>query len=178
MKNAELGLTGEARVAHRKSLRASTRAVSARTTPHANEMKSQEEVLAYRFPPLVERLQEELKLSPEAAHQLFLDTLMFLYICGTNGSKARYSPPKMIDEAWHTFIIFTREYEKFCKESFGFFLHHNPFTKETRAAQLKGITPILPVARSIFGKLSKNWRVKDTSDPSAICDCKGNCGCP
>ncbi|MDB5259275.1 MAG: hypothetical protein JWO73_483 [Candidatus Taylorbacteria bacterium] len=141
--------------------------------PPIQEMRSREEVMAYRFPPLVERLQEELKLSKREANRLFKDMLMFLYICGTNTGKHGYSPSPMIDEAWHTFIIFTREYAKFCNEHFGYFIHHNPFTKENRAVEAAKVTPIAPVARRIFGKLSGNWEGK-----KANCDrCRGGGAC-
>jgi hypothetical protein len=145
------------------------------TRPPIQEMRSQAEVLAYRFPPLVERIKKELKLSQEDAEELFKDMLMFLYLCGTNTTDGRYSPPKMIDEAWHTFIIFTREYAQFCHENFGHFLHHNPFTRENRAAFTKLVVPIIPVARRTFGKLSKNWK---RDSVGAICTDDGDCGCP
>ncbi|QQR92229.1 MAG: hypothetical protein IPJ89_03650 [Candidatus Iainarchaeum archaeon] len=31
-----------------------------------------------------------------------------------------------VDEIWHAFILHTREYELFCREILGGFLHHNP----------------------------------------------------
>ncbi|MBU6214568.1 hypothetical protein KGM48_01865 [Patescibacteria group bacterium] len=35
-------------------------------------------------------------------------------------------PPLDGDEVWHAHILHTREYEAFCKENFGQFLHHVP----------------------------------------------------
>jgi len=35
-------------------------------------------------------------------------------------------PSKIVDEAWHTFILFTAEYESFCRKGFNKFLHHTP----------------------------------------------------
>jgi hypothetical protein len=35
-------------------------------------------------------------------------------------------PSKAVDVAWHEFILMTRQYEAFCKEAFGSFLHHAP----------------------------------------------------
>ncbi len=143
--------------------------------PPIAEMRSQSEVMSYRFSHLLERITKEMKLSQEDAEELFDDMLKFLYICGTNATTKRYSPPPKIDEAWHTFILFTREYAKFCTEYFGYFLHHNPFTQEHRIIAVKKVTPIRPVALKIFGALSKNWKAGSIK---AICDCDGNCGCP
>jgi|GEM_PF-3203879 len=31
-----------------------------------------------------------------------------------------------IDNLWHTFLLFTQDYQKFCYECFGKFIHHTP----------------------------------------------------
>src|SRR5690348_3656257 len=35
-------------------------------------------------------------------------------------------PSRIIDDAWHAFILDTRAYEEFCGRAFGRFLHHAP----------------------------------------------------
>ena len=35
-------------------------------------------------------------------------------------------PSQIVDDAWHEFILFTREYEVFCEKAYGYFLHHTP----------------------------------------------------
>ncbi|MGH0004846.1 hypothetical protein ACQU0X_32695 [Pseudovibrio ascidiaceicola] len=39
-----------------------------------------------------------------------------------------YGMAGAIDELWHTFVIFTRNYAQFCKQVAGCFLHHVPDT--------------------------------------------------
>ena len=34
----------------------------------------------------------------------------------------------VIDEMWHTFILFTRDYHNFCYKYFSRFIHHTPLT--------------------------------------------------
>ncbi len=36
----------------------------------------------------------------------------------------------VVDEYWHTFILHTRDYEQFCTEYFGTFIHHSPATPD------------------------------------------------
>jgi hypothetical protein len=36
-----------------------------------------------------------------------------------------------VDEVWHAFILFTREYADFCQDIFGEFIHHVPRTSRT-----------------------------------------------
>lgn len=35
-------------------------------------------------------------------------------------------PSQLADDLWHEFILYTREYEAFCKAAFGRYLHHTP----------------------------------------------------
>jgi len=35
-------------------------------------------------------------------------------------------PSKIVDDYWHEFILFTREYHEFCMKAFGGYLHHTP----------------------------------------------------
>ncbi|MEN9328570.1 MAG: hypothetical protein RI947_1378 [Candidatus Parcubacteria bacterium] len=37
-------------------------------------------------------------------------------------------PSKVVDEVWHTFILFTRMYHAFCDEVMGGYVHHLPCT--------------------------------------------------
>jgi len=55
---------------------------------------------------------------------LVFDTLKdFLYLSKDNRV---YLSSYIVDEAWHTFILFTKDYFKFCNEVFGYYLHHSP----------------------------------------------------
>lgn len=40
--------------------------------------------------------------------------------------KKPYLTSYIVDEAWHTFILFTSEYVKFCQDVFGKYIHHSP----------------------------------------------------
>ncbi|HSI37571.1 MAG TPA: hypothetical protein VK946_00705 [Methylotenera sp.] len=35
-------------------------------------------------------------------------------------------PSEVVDDLWHEFILYTRNYEQFCKRAFGRFFHHTP----------------------------------------------------
>jgi hypothetical protein len=38
-------------------------------------------------------------------------------------------PSQVVDDFWHEFILYTREYQMFCKAAFGRFMHHTPVVK-------------------------------------------------
>jgi len=50
----------------------------------------------------------------------------YFVICNKAKLRMISMPSQVVDVAWHEFILFTRDYKKFCKHSFGKFLHHNP----------------------------------------------------
>lgn len=125
-------------------------------------------VMAYKNPALVARLQEKLNLSKEDAETLFADTKRFLYLCATN--KHHLIPPTMVDEGWHNFILFTKDYQKFCHRFLGRFIHHAPkdVTKQSRGRNEQILVTKEVIAASFPGKLSRFW-----ASTSAICS--GEC---
>ncbi|WP_168193523.1 hypothetical protein [Bradyrhizobium sp. NAS96.2] len=51
--------------------------------------------------------------------QFFLAHLM-------SGKRYVSMPSQAADDLWHEFILYTREYDAFCRRAFGTFLHHTP----------------------------------------------------
>ncbi len=50
----------------------------------------------------------------------------YFYICNQANKSSVSMPSQIVDAAWHEFILFTKEYEKFSENAFGRFLHHTP----------------------------------------------------
>lgn len=48
----------------------------------------------------------------------------FMYACMTTKTRIGVFPE--VDELWHTHILFTRDYARFCREVGGKFIHHTP----------------------------------------------------
>lgn len=56
-----------------------------------------------------------------------LDALReYFLFCRQAGRRMVAMPSQAVDDAWHEFILFTRQYDKFCRHAFGRFLHHTP----------------------------------------------------
>ena len=45
---------------------------------------------------------------------------------GRRLAKQMGMPSRAVDEAWHAFILMTRDYAAFCERAFGRYLHHTP----------------------------------------------------
>lgn len=132
------------------------------------------EVQSYALPSVVQRYQMKLGLGEEAALQLFEDTKLFLFLCAK--SRAPLSPNEILDFGWHEFLLFTQDYAAFCKEHFGFFIHHRPHKPGDESAHGEGWERTRNMAKLVFeGQLSSNWGVPSFSGNSVpSCD---NCGC-
>lgn len=50
----------------------------------------------------------------------------YFHLCNIAGRRMVSMPSQVVDVAWHEFILFTRQYDLFCKKALGRFLHHTP----------------------------------------------------
>ncbi|MEL6868036.1 MAG: hypothetical protein AAFP19_26670 [Bacteroidota bacterium] len=64
----------------------------------------------------------------------------FLFLAAKHGDSQRIFTHEalfIIDEMWHTFILFTKEYHDFCMKYFGRFLHHNIIKRAVKQASIR-----------------------------------------
>lgn len=85
-------------------------------------------IRSYQWPPgLLDRLKkshptltpDKLALISQGLKQFFLAHLM-------SGNKFVAMPSRIVDDLWHEFILYTRDYKEFCVKAFGRFMHHTP----------------------------------------------------
>jgi hypothetical protein len=91
-------------------------------------LRRAEFIRTYRWPPgLLDRLEKhrpglerkDSALVSRGLRQFFIAYLM-------SGNRYVSMPSQVADDLWHEFILYTREYETFCRRAFGAFLHHTP----------------------------------------------------
>ncbi len=73
---------------------------------------------------VVQRYAQDYDISMEQASRHFDELVGFLEICAS--TPERCAPSEAMDEVWHTFIQFTREYREFCLSNFGYMIDHDP----------------------------------------------------
>ncbi|MCM0606372.1 MAG: hypothetical protein KA715_09810 [Xanthomonadaceae bacterium] len=109
----------------------------------SNKLKSWEEVRRYQNPELLFAFERKLMISSSEASELFYDLKHYLWLSAfrINEYEAGHAPTSLlridqdlwlVDEAWHLFLQFSKDYQSFCEENFGFFLHHAPVTERER----------------------------------------------
>ena len=70
---------------------------------------------------------ERTELGPHQRKLVFRALSEYFHLCRMAGRKRMVSmPSQVVDDAWHEFILFTRNYGTFCQRALGRFLHHVP----------------------------------------------------
>lgn len=82
----------------------------------------------YTLPPgLIAKLKaEHPHLSQSDLVQVTLGLKQFFRAYLKGGRRYVAMPSQVADDLWHEFILYTRDYERFCSKAFGRFLHHTP----------------------------------------------------
>jgi hypothetical protein len=113
-------------------------------------------VMAYQHDGVVKRIAKVFNCEINEANGIFQDTKRFLFLCGSY--PISFAPPINIDEGWHCFILFTKDYQEFCMNFFEEFIHHYPNPENfDKQKAMKQIRSTIEIAESAFGKLSGNW---------------------
>lgn len=87
--------------------------------------------------------------SEAAARELFDETKRFLVANRVLGLKLAPSEP--VDQMWHAWILFTKDYYAFC-ESLGGYIHHLPIP--VGSPEQPPLDPTISVMRAAFGSVN------------------------
>lgn len=90
--------------------------------------KGERFIVGYEFPAyLWERVRSRLPdLSPRELELVERGLREWFVCCAWRWGTVVGMPSRAVDEAWHEFILDTREYAGFCAAAFGEYLHHTP----------------------------------------------------
>ena len=124
-----------------------------------------------------ERLTRKQGFSAIRAQEAILEFKRYMTLVGLGYRGLGMISPEL-DEVWHAFILFTRDYAAFCQAAFGEFIHHVPRTSRDESPPV-GAERFLQAYREVFGGLPEIWRERigtgRTSDKPSGCgteDCK------
>lgn len=96
-----------------------------------------ETILQYKNLNVIKKFNAQFPVSIEESEDIFVELMKWLWLCSNHyhdiklGKKdsqmiVSFGGTRIIDEMWHTFILFTYDYELFCKKYFNHFIHHFP----------------------------------------------------
>jgi hypothetical protein len=118
--------------------------------------------LDYQAPFLIEKLvKDRIVETPEEADALFTEVKRYIVICALDNTKSWHMYSLRIDECWHQFILFTRQYMEFCRDYFGRYIPHSP----SNAPEVKTVKP---VAKTTFEDFTRRYEELFGAPPSDI----------
>ena len=146
-------------------------------------------ISGYTFPPgLLDKLarkRPELDAPARQRVEQALRQYFLIYLRG--GFKFVSMPSQVVDDLWHEFILYTRNYQQFCQKAFGRFFHHTPavvLSPKARssnaglrrvwwlACQEEGIDPRKPDRLPLLFALDAEFKLADGFFYAA--DCKAS----
>ena len=81
----------------------------------------------YQFPDIIlAKFTEKHKDLTDADIKLVIKELKKYFYLSSLSSDILIMPSIVLDDLWHEFILYTKEYNSFCNKAFGSFLHHSP----------------------------------------------------
>jgi hypothetical protein len=117
------------REAHEREQTAEATKGHAQTIPGfvADALKRTDAAQGFKLDHVLARYRKEQGFSAEIAQDHLREMIRFLSLSATATQHGKYyGMTGAVDELWHTFVIFTRDYAAFCETVAGRFLHHVP----------------------------------------------------
>lgn len=96
-----------------------------------------EYIRTYAFPRgLFDKLQAKRPALDAKQTQLVARALRQFFLAHLHSGRQYVSmPSQVVDDLWHEFILYTRNYDAFCRRAFGRFMHHTPAVVLGRSQQ-------------------------------------------
>ena len=105
------------------------------------EQTAIEKISSYSFKKVREKILKEGWGSEDVVDEAILEFRKFLILflfkerLFTESSQTLGMISAEVDDVWHTFILFTRDYAHFCADTFEKFVHHSPVTSYNPAPE-------------------------------------------
>ena len=75
-----------------------------------------------------------------------------------------------VDEIWHNFILFTREYAEFCERVCGHMIHHRPNTSRRPQLPPTSVDSFKKAYTTFFGAIPPIWQAPKMNDHESQAD--------
>lgn len=117
---------------------------------------------------IVERVREKGTLSAQRADEAVTEFRKYMALIAL-GNKELGMHSADVDEIWHNFILFTREYAEFCKKICGEMIHHRPNTSRRPELPPASVSEFQIAYTKFFGPLPPIWRARQMRE-AGDCD--------
>lgn len=109
--------------------------------------KAWSEALAFEAPYLIEKLvKDHIVGTADEGQALFREVKRYLVLTASDRTVAWAMYSLRIDQVWHQFILFTRQYIDYCRNNFDKYIQHAPST----APAVEGVAKLVPSTLDMF----------------------------
>lgn len=126
---------------------------------------------------VLDRYMNEKGVDRAVARTAHIELMKFLIL--SSNEKLLSVPSKALDEVWHNYLLHTREYNAFCIEAFGKFIHHDPEYIDDDIIKMLNLYMATRSRVAVrFGELSSTYWPDITDAIRArneMADCTANC---
>lgn len=110
---------------------------------------------------------DEYSMDAAFAARVVDQALAMVYVMGTTRSGSSMSPSSVVDPGWHTMILHTDWYARFCLDNFGYFLHHQPSSMVRTQGLMADVTTRIEAAGFRVDRIM--WGAAAECNPPACC---------
>ena len=128
-----------------------------------------ERAMAFPLDKIVGRYAKEQGVPLDVAKEHERELRRYLALCAVNPG-VPYGMYGAVDDLWHTFVLFTRDYSEFCEQVAGRFIHHVPTIEGTSGSSSDGYRRMLSDYAELFGEepLPRSGRAVDSAHRRAV----------
>src|ERR1700730_7354290 len=102
-----------------------------------------------------DKLISEGRASAEKKEELEREFKRFVFLAGEGVCPLAMISP-LVNEVWHQFILFTKQYKEFCHKTLGMFIGHQPDTPSTPVPVVAGEN-FRSAYKRCFGDIPETW---------------------
>jgi hypothetical protein len=136
------------------------------------EIPALDQLLEYENENVLDGFTKSFDISRAEAEHIFKEMLKWLWLSAYSDTFEYQNvelngidePLAILDEMWHTFILYTPDYHEFCRRYFGRYLHHMPTTKEQEIAFREKTRAMPPRDRIEWMKEQKSQKYEEIFD--------------
>lgn len=143
-------------------------------TPPRQAASNKELITPELWDRLVTRIERDDDVTHELAERIMDQALGYLKLASLRPGEG-FSPSPLVDIGWHTFILYTRDYDRFCRElTGGQFIHHEPTDGEAPRPSASPSTTMIAMRDLGIAVDEPLWECLHNGDCS---NCNGGQGC-
>jgi hypothetical protein len=116
---------------------------------------------------VIERVEKKGAIAPHLIGEAVKEFKKYMALIALGYTEIGMSSQE-IDEVWHNFILFTREYAEFCDKVCGKIIHHRPNTSRRPQLPAASITDFASAYAKFFGDLPPVWQAQGMMPGNAV----------